>query len=758
MRGSIDFFGPNLIQYYHKLGYLSPKNLGIRPPCLTCLMLFIIKHCIPPFCLTVKKTVGFFIFSAFLCAACAVFVRADENSFANTSSNREIIVKVKKSSENVSFSPAEDPAGQKLSQRYGAHKMSFHRHKNAAHAAQSNQNDEFSKIYKIKLQDNQNIDQVLKELSSNPDIEYAEPNFTQKLLTVPNNQYFQLQWALQNTGQSVQSVYGNPGSDIKAENAWDICRGTQGVIIAVIDTGVDYTHPNLAKNMWVNSKETPGNGVDEDGNSYADDYRGWSFLDENDNVMDTNGHGTFCAGIIGAEANDGIGIAGVCWAPKIMALKIFTGNSDYTNDEICATAILYAVDNGAKIISASWGSHNESALLDDAVKYASDRGVVCIFAAGNDNSSQPYYPAANPLAISVGATDNRDRKASFSNYGDWVDVFAPGIGIYSTLPGNTYGTKSGTSMSCPYVAGVVGLMLSQNPNLSPADIKQIIRMASDQVSDNLVPRRVNAYQTLAYCKSNLSVSQAGGRVALPDGTCVVFPAGLTSDKLSIYISQPQMPNDEIQLATSKGAVNGTIYPIPGCNLIRSFTAFDSTTGKSVSNFSQYVRITIPYPDLNNNGYVNNTNIRANTLKLCFIDKKSNKWVIMENSVIDASQKTVTAEVSHFSTFGIFSVAPAMDNAEINAYPNPCRPAKDPIVTFGNIPLGMGDVKILIFNVAGELIKTLAEGNGIVTLGTEKAGKWDATNDHNEKVASGVYIYLVRSGGSKQKTGKIAILR
>ena len=716
------------------------------------------KHYFFSFCLAANKTAVFFVFVTFLCGACIAFVHANENSPANAASNREIIVKLKNSAGNLSVSAAENPVSQKLSQQYGAHKLSFHSPKNAAYAAQIRQNDEFSQIYKIKLQDDQNIDQVLKELSSNPDIEYAEPNFTEKLLSVPNDQFFQLQWALENTGQSVQSVYGNSGSDIKAENAWDICRGTQGVTIALIDTGVDYSHPELAKNMWVNFKETPGNGIDEDGNGRSDDYRGWSFLDENDNVMDTNGHGTFCAGIIGAEANNGIGVAGVCWGAKIMALKVFTGNSDYTSDEVCTRAILYAVDNGAKIISASWGSYNNSALLNDAIKYATDRGVVCVFAAGNDNSSQPYYPASNPLAISVGATDNRDRKASFSNYGDWVDVFAPGVGIYSTLPGNTYGTESGTSMSCPYVAGVIGLMLSQNPNLSPAEIKQIIRTTSNQVSDPLVNRRINAYLALGYGQSNLSISQAGGRVCLMDGTCVDFPAGITSDTLSILISEPQMPNDEIERAISNGAVNGTIYPVPGCNLIRSFTAFDSNSGKSVTDFSQYVRITLPYPDTANSGYVNNTSIRANTLKLCYLDTRLNKWVIMENSTIDTSQKTVSAEASHFSTFGIFSVAPAVGTAEINAYPNPCRTARDPIVTFGNIPLSMGDVQILIFNVAGELVKTLSEGNGIITLGNEKAGKWDVTNNSSEKVASGVYIYLVKSGGSKQKIGKIAVLR
>ena len=704
--------------------------------------------------LAIRKTVGFFVFSAFLCVSCASFLQANEN----TPSNREIIVKIKNSSGHFSASANSTSVSQNLAQQYGAQKLTFNHPENASFAAQNSQNDEFSQVYKIKLQDNQNIDQVLKELSSNPDIEYAEPNFTEKLQAVPNDQLFQLQWALSNSGQSVQAVYGNSGADIKAESAWDICRGTSGVIIAVLDTGVDYTHADLAKNMWVNSKETAGNGVDDDGNGYRDDYHGWSFFDQNDNVMDTNGHGTACAGIIAAEANNGIGIAGVCWGAKIMPLKVFPGSSEYTTDEMCTRAILYAVDNGAKIISASWGSHNNSALLNDAIKYAADRGVVCIFSAGNDNSSQPYYPASNPLAISVGATDNRDRRAPTSNYGAWVDVFAPGVGIYTTLPGNTYGSKSGTSMSCAYVAGVVGLILSQNPNISPADVKQIVKLRSDRVSDPLVTGRINAYLAVGFGQSNMSVSRTGGRVGLPDGTCVDFPSGLTSELLSIFISQPQLPNDEIQLANSNGAVNGTIYPIPGCNLIRSFTAFGSDSGNKISEFNQYVKITLPYPDTNNSGYVNNTSIRANTLKLCYLDTKLNKWVIMQNSTIDTAQKTVTAEVGHFSTFAIFSVAPTLDANEIIAYPNPCRTAIDPIVTFGKIPLALGDVKILIFNVAGELVKTLSEGNGVNSLGTEKVGKWDATNDSNEKIASGVYIYLVKSAGSKQRTGKIAILR
>ncbi|MCX5782812.1 MAG: S8 family serine peptidase, partial [Elusimicrobia bacterium] len=459
-------------------------------------------------------------------------------------------------------------------------------------------------------------------------------------------------------------------------------------------------------------------------------------------------------------ADNGIGIAGVCWNAKLMPIKVFPNNSNYTNAETCARAILYAVDNGAKIISASWGSANNSNLLNDAIKYANDRGVIMVFAAGNNNSSQAYYPAANPLVISVGATDNKDTKAIFSNYGDWIDVFAPGVDIYSTCPNNTYGSKSGTSSSCPFVAGLAGLILSKYPNLSPLEVKQNIKEKADWIgfSNNMAKRRINAFRSLIFSQSNFCIGQEGGSIELLDGTRLDFPAGLTSEKLFIYMGELNSNSYDILKANNSSAINGIVFPIGNFNLIRYFAATSASTGQNISNFENYVRISIPYPDSNNSGFIDGTNIQVKNLKLCYLDQDKTKWVILHNSIVDTAKKIVSAQVNHFSIFGILLATQAQDTSEIIVYPNPLYAAKDPIMKFGRIPLNMTDVKITIFNVAGELVKTLSEQSEIKTLGTEKCAEWNATNNSGEKVASGVYIYVLRSGDSKQKSGKIAVLR
>ena len=286
----------------------------------------------------------------------------------------------------------------------------------------------------------------------------------------PNDPGFQYEWGMQNTGQA--PFYGTAGADIDATTAWGVTTGSTGVRVAVVDTGVDYTHPDLAANIWHNSGEII-NGIDDDGNGYIDDIRGWNFVSKSNDPMDDNGHGTHCAGTMAAVGNNGIGVAGVNWNSKIIPLKFLDSNgSGYVSDAI--SAILYANKMGASVISNSWSGTGYSQSLKDSID-ASSAIVVC--AAGNSAKNSdvtPQYPAAYSSSniISVAATNYYDNLASFSNYGvKSVDLAAPGVSIYSTTKSGGYKYLSGTSMATPYVSGVAALLKTQSPTISASQIK-----------------------------------------------------------------------------------------------------------------------------------------------------------------------------------------------------------------------------------------------------------------------------------------------
>lgn len=344
------------------------------------------------------------------------------------------------------------------------------------------------------------LETAMKAYQASPDVLYVEPDYVISLspidktgkqsenpgfsassTTYPNDPGFTYLWGLQNTGQA--PFYGTAGADIRAPEAWSVTTGSPGVTIAVIDTGVDYTHPDLSANIWRNPRETL-NGRDDDGNGYVDDIRGWNFVLKNNDPMDDNGHGTHCAGTIAAVGNNGIGIAGTAWNVKIMPLKFLNAQgSGYISDAI--SAILYANKMGASIISNSWSGTGYSQSLKDAID-ASSSVVIC--AAGNsgaNSDSNPQYPAAftSNNIISVAATDYHDRLASFSNYGvNSVDIAAPGVSIYSTSRAGTYQYMSGTSMAVPHVAGVAALIKSKYPSSSTAQVKNLLLSNTDPVS------------------------------------------------------------------------------------------------------------------------------------------------------------------------------------------------------------------------------------------------------------------------------------
>ena len=340
---------------------------------------------------------------------------------------------------------------------------------------------------------------VVAELNHDPRVEYAEPNFLIRLESAPADPRYPIQWSLNNTGQIVSGRRGIEDSDIDAPEAWDIITGRPEVVVAVIDSGVDFSHPDLGGSnqdsqvMWTNPGEAcPGcsdDGLDNDGNGYIDDWRGWDFVNLDDDPQDDNGHGTHVAGIIAAQADNNEGGAGVAHGTTIMALKAFTESGGGSTGATVA-AILYAVDMGASIINSSCGNVSPSRTLKEAIEYAGDQGVLYVAAGGNDGLDTDlvgHFPSALDLnnLISVGATNSRDELAVFSNFGlKTVDIGAPGEDIFApwlaSEAGNRYLIASDTSMAAPHVTGVAALIKAQFPNATPLGIKSLIFNAADR--------------------------------------------------------------------------------------------------------------------------------------------------------------------------------------------------------------------------------------------------------------------------------------
>lgn len=297
--------------------------------------------------------------------------------------------------------------------------------------------------------------------AENPDITVCEPNFVYETQVVPNDAKYSSLWGM---------------NKIDMPTAWESSTGSQSVVVAVVDTGVDYTHPDLAQNMWVNPGEIAGNGKDDDANGYVDDVYGVNVLNNTGNPFDDNSHGTHVSGTIGGVGNNGLGVSGVNWQVRIMGVKFLSAGGGGTLYGAVA-GINYAVANGAQIINASWGGGGFSQALYNAINTARSAGVLFVAAAGNsglDNDLYPNYPAAYDLdnIVSVAASGQNDSLASFSNYGlQSTDIAAPGVSILSTVPGGGYASYSGTSMATPHVAGVAALVKAANPSLSYADLK-----------------------------------------------------------------------------------------------------------------------------------------------------------------------------------------------------------------------------------------------------------------------------------------------
>ncbi len=335
-------------------------------------------------------------------------------------------------------------------------------------------------IYRIRLPENKSISKTINQYAGEQMVELVQPNYEYQLMAVPNDPIYGegSQWNLQR---------------IQLEEAWDITTGSSSTVVAVIDSGVDCAHPDLAENIWQNPGEIPDNSIDDDNNGFVDDAIGWDFVNNDNDPFDDYidnygipGHGTSTAGIISAVTDNGEGVAGISWASRIMAIKCADSGGNL-NDFDLSSSIVYATDNGARVICMSLGGPTTSPILASAVNYAYSKGSFMVAAVGNktgQNEQRVYYPAGLDHVVGVAATTGTDAHAEFSIFNSSCDVAAPGESIWTTGISDTayeYFAEDGTSTAAPHVAGVAALLLSHNPLLSPDDLESIIMVTSDDL-------------------------------------------------------------------------------------------------------------------------------------------------------------------------------------------------------------------------------------------------------------------------------------
>ena len=446
----------------------------------------------------------------------------------------------------------------------------------------------------VKLPAGVSVEQALSQYSSLAGVENAQPNYIYKLTANPNDAQF-------------SQLYGM--AKINAPAAWETTTGSPNVVVAIIDTGIRYTHEDLAANMWKNAGEIAGNGMDDDGNGYVDDVYGWDFFYNDSDPWDENSHGTHVAGTVGAVGNNAVGVAGVNWNVRLMAIKIYNNTGFGSTSAMLVNAYNYVrmmKTRGVniRVTSNSYGGCDEACGYDQATKDAIDRlgesDVLNVFAAGNDGrnvETTPFYPASytSPQILSVAASDQNDNRGSFSNFGATsVDVAAPGVNILSTVnaSNSAYATFTGTSMAAPHVSGAAALLAAANPSLSAASLKATLMNSVDVLSQwNGVVKtggRINAARAIQQpttCNFNLSATNqnylpaAGG-----EGTVIVtapancdFSATSQTSWITITTGNTGSGNGSVSFSVapnSQGGVRLGIIRIGGQN----FNVFQSGNG------------------------------------------------------------------------------------------------------------------------------------------------------------------------------------
>jgi len=449
-----------------------------------------------------------------------------------------------------------------------------------------------NKIIIIKYDSDIGLEEIISFYENTGLFEYVEPNYTGKgsgvLNTIPNDSEYSNQWGLKNDG-TFSNAPSVSGADIEMELAWDIETGDPNMIVAIIDTGLRLAHPEFSGRLWNNVNEV-ADGTDTDNNGFIDDLvAGWDFINSDNDPTDDHGHGTNVAGIALASGNNTIGYAGVNWNAKVMICKALNENNSGSYAAM-AEAIYYAVDNGAKVINMSIGGSGNSTTLSDAIDYCYDNGVVLVACMMNFNNSVTYYPAGYNKTIAVGSTNPDDTRSnpffwsttSGSNFGSHIDLVAPGNYMYglSDTSDTYYGSYwGGTSQASPLVAGVVSLLLSQNPALTFEEIRTILRESSeDQVGDP--SEDINGFDTY-YGYGRLNAKNALSHQALSINNFE------NANKNIVIYPNPINRNSQLEISNLiDGDYTINIYNAFGQNLqSKNTSTYNSKITFSISNLN-----------------------------------------------------------------------------------------------------------------------------------------------------------------------------
>jgi serine protease len=425
-----------------------------------------------------------------------------------------------------------------------------------------------NRIFYLRYGGNQSPEKVAADFARDPNVEYAEPKYIYPLLDVPNDTLYTTM---------------NQFPQVQAPAAWDVVKGNSGnVIIAIVDGGTDWNHEDLAANIWNNDDEIPNNGIDDDNNGFIDDVRGWNFQNNTNNptgspsTPQSAAHGTHTAGIAAGVTNNTTGIASISWNCTLMPIN----TAAPSNDLLIAygyEGITYAAANGADIINCSWGGIGTASKFEqDVIDFAYANGALVVAAAGNDgvnNDLTPHYPSSYDKVLSVGATyNNDDAKASFSQYGATVDVYAPGVSILSTIPNNNYSSLSGTSMASPLAAGLSGLVKTQHPAWSVDQVREQVRVTCDDITASnsgltgLVGKgRINALRAVTEFTnpsiriSDISFVDSGGNGIIDAGETVDVTVSFINYLASTSNVSFTLTNDDNNITIINGSGNVTSF-------------------------------------------------------------------------------------------------------------------------------------------------------------------------------------------------------
>ena len=497
------------------------------------------------------------------------------------------------------------------------------------------------RTFLLEFTDHAAVMDIISELRATGKVEYAERVPLDRTCLTPNDPSYGSQWHL---------------SLINSASAWNYFSAGSNIKIAIVDDAVERTHSDLSANLWVNPGEIASNGIDDDGNGYIDDINGYDVGSNDNNPNPPNSsfsHGTHVAGISSARSNNSTGIASIGFSCKLIAIKATTSASAITNGY---DGIVYAVAAGADVINMSWGGTGSSTTAQNVITWASQQGVVLVAAAGNSNVNTMFYPAAYTECIAVAATSSNDAKASFSNYGSWVDISAPGNNIYSTYYNNTYANNSGTSMASPLVAGLAGLMLSLNPGLTPADIRNCItstavninsqnpsyigQLGTGRIDANAAMSCISATLLLppvAMFTANVTTVTAGGQVNFTDQS-LYNPASWSwsfpGDTPASYNGQTPPP---------------IVYNTPGTyNVTLTVTNANGSDVQTNTNYitvnaaSGCLKINLPTPvgwtpvnyytgtSVGSDGWINGMNVYLDKEKAMYFDASASPYTQMVN--------------------------------------------------------------------------------------------------------------------------------